>query len=291
MTDKTLEVVELYPKIFVYKNLFNDIDQTFKLLKESTGGDDEILSPWTQWSIFGEYLSPAVKNYEQRLYIEGIKEIKTETEKQEKQKMFLLELVTNFHIATKDYIFKNSVILDQYKVVPDVLDKNGNQIEDWIVSGPSIARYKPDIDDKMAMMYHSDYIREPLRSPGFKFAITALTYFNDDYEGGEIDFIVNGKAFMYKPEAGDILVFPSGHPEILTEDGSVFLHGVLAPKNSSKYLSRMYWMKYDIGEDEWFKKEKEFGKEVGESMQPDIMQKFRDEHPNKFSAEKETRIK
>ena len=75
MTDKTLEVVELYPKIFVYKNLFNDIDQTFKLLKESTGGDDEILSPWTQWSIFGEYLSPAVKNYEQRLYIEGIKEI------------------------------------------------------------------------------------------------------------------------------------------------------------------------------------------------------------------------
>ena len=61
--------------------------------------------------------------------------------------------------------------------------------------------------------------------------------------------------------------------------------------SESKYLSRLYWMKYEPGDDLWFEKEEEFGKEVWESMQPDIMQKFRDDYPNKHSSEKEKRIK
>ena len=52
----------------------------------------------------------------------------------------------------------------------------------------------------------------------------------------------------------------------------------------------MYWMKYSVGDPEWFEKEKEFGKDVWASMQPDIMQKFRDDNPNKSSAENERRI-
>jgi hypothetical protein len=60
---------------------------------------------------------------------------------------------------------------------------------------------------------------------------------------------------------------------------------------ASKYLSRMYWMKYSVGDPEWFEKEKEFGKDVWAEMQPDIMQKFRDENPNKSNADKERRIK
>jgi hypothetical protein len=286
MTKNELSPIEIYPKIFVYKNVFKDIEKTYTLLKESVG--DDLFSPWTKWSHFGEYLYPTFKDHHHGITVDALKMIKTKTEKEEEQRLAILELLEIFYKTTADYALKNGIDIDLGK---QIVNSEGNKEPEWNRSGPSIARYKTDITDPIAMMYHSDYIREPLRSPGYKFVITALTYFNDDYEGGEIDFIVNGKAFMYKPEAGDMLVFPSGHPEILTEDGSVFLHGVLAPKNYSKYISRMYWMKYDIGEDEWFKKEKEFGKEVWESMQPDIMQKFRDEHPNKFSAEKETRIK
>jgi hypothetical protein len=164
-------------------------------------------------------------------------------------------------------------------------------MKEWQMTGPSIARYRTDITDPIAMTYHSDYIREPIISPGYKFAITALVYFNDEYEGGEIDFIANGEAYKYKPEAGDFLVFPSGHPEVLRDGDNVYLHGVMPPLGANKYLSRMYWMKYSIGDPEWFEKEKEFGKEVWAAMQPDIMQKFRDDNPNKDNANKERRIK
>jgi len=288
MTEKILEYVEIYPKIFVYKNLFKDINKTCDLLKEANEQTEGILSPWTQWSHFGEYLNPIFKNMSHSLSISQIRNIKTKNQKQEEQKLAILELYENFYLSTQDYILKNNVEFDINKTI---INKVGTEVNEWKITGPSIAKYKTTIEDPIAMTYHSDYIREPIVSPGYKFAITALAYFNDDYSGGEIDFIVNGEAYMYKPEAGDFLIFPSGHPDILTKDNSVYLHGVMPAKGTNKILSRMYWTKYSVGDDLWFKKEKEFGKEVWESMQPDIMQKFRDENPNKFSAENERRIK
>ena len=189
---------------------------------------------------------------------------------------------------TEDYARRNGVDLDKEKTI---LANDGTIMQEWKMTGPSIVKYRTDIDDPIAMTYHSDYIREPIISPGYKFAITALAYFNDEYQGGEIDFIVNGEAYKYKPEAGDFLVFPSGHPEILTDKGNVYIHGVMPPTGANKYLSRMYWMRYSVGDPEWFKKEEEFGKNVWAEMQSDIMQKFRDDNPNKFNADKERRIK
>jgi hypothetical protein len=71
----------------------------------------------------------------------------------------------------------------------------------------------------------------------------------------------------------------------------IYLHGVMPAKHKSKYLSRMYWTKYSVGDSEWFENEEKFGKEKWQEMQKDIMQKFRDENPNKSSADKERRIK
>lgn len=288
MTKKDLSVIEIYPKIFVYKNLFKDINKTYTALKEYSGEEDGLFSPWTQWSHFGEYLNPTFKDIPHQFNIEDVKKLKTETEKQETHKTVILELLENFNIATKDYIERNNIDFDSDKAI---VNKNGEEVKEWKITGPSIARYRVDIDDSIAMTYHSDYIREPIVSPGYKFAITALAYFNDDYEGGEIDFIVNKEAIMYKPEAGDYLVFPSGHPDVLTNNGSVYIHGVLPPKKANKYLSRMYWMKYSLGDDKWFEKEKEFGKDIWNEMQNDIMQKFRDENPNRMNAEGTIRIK
>jgi len=286
MTSKPLEPIELYPNIFVYKNLFKDISQTLSVLKDEEG--DALFSPWKQWSQFGEYINPIFKDYPHTLSIEQIRNIETKTEKEEEQKLAVLEVFENFYLATEDYISRNNVEFDKDKMITNRENELFNQ---WTINGPSIARYRTDLDEPLAMTYHSDYIREPIISPGYKFAITALTYFNDDYEGGEIDFIVNGEAYMYKPEAGDYLVFPSGHPDILTKEGQVYLHGVMPVTKEKKYISRMYWMKYEIGDDQWFEKEAEFGKDVWKEMQPDIMQKFRDAHPNKMNADKEKRIK
>ena len=285
-----LNAVEIYPKIFVYKGLFKDIDKTYSLLKESEGKEDGLFSPWTSWSHFGEYINPIFNNHNDNLKIEHVQNIKTSTEKQEEHKQVLLEILNNFMIATKDYITKNNVDFDEDRLVPDIKDQRGNNVKEWVYTGPSIARYKVDIEDPLAMTYHTDYIREPITSPGHKFAITALTYFNDDYDGGEIDFIANGEAFMYKPEAGDLLIFPSGHPEFLMSEKSIYLHGVMPAEHNSKYLSRMYWTKYSTGAQEWLENEERLGKEKWQEEWKDIMQKFRDENPNRNSADKERRI-
>ena len=286
--NNNLEPIEIYPKIFVYKNLFTDIANTHSQLKNSNGEEDGLFSPWTQWSHFGEYLNPTFTDHPHRLNVEYLEQIETKTEKQELQRLAILELFKGFHLATEDYARRNDIDLDKEKTV---LANDGTSMQEWQMTGPSIARYRTDIDDPIAMTYHSDYIREPIISPGYKFAITALAYFNDDYEGGEIDFIANGEAYKYKPEAGDFLVFPSGHPEILRDGDNVYLHGVMPATGANKYLSRMYWMKYSVGAPEWFEKEKEFGKDVWSEMQPAIMQKFRDDNPNKDNADKERRIK
>ena len=286
--NNNLEPIEIYPKIFVYKNLFKDINNTYSQLKNSNGKEDGLFSPWTQWSHFGEYLNPIFLDYSNSLSVESIEQIQTTTEKQESQRLVMLELFKNFYLATEDYARRNGVDLDKEKTI---LANDGTTMNEWKMTGPSIVRYRTDIDDPIAMTYHSDYIREPIMSPGYKFAITALAYFNDEYEGGDIDFIANGEAYMYKPEAGDFLVFPSGHPEILRDGDNVYIHGVMPPVGTNKYLSRMYWMKYSIGDPEWFKKQEEFGKDVWAEMQSDIMQKFRDDNPNKFNADKERRIK
>lgn len=291
MTEEDLVCNEIYPKIFVYKNLFKDINKTYETLKDSKGEEGELFSPWSKWSHFGEYLSPTVKDRPLFLSLEDTKLLATKTEKANNQKSVLVEILENFHLATMHYVKLNGVDFEIDRLVPDVVDKRGNSIKEWAMTGPSIARYRTDIEDDVAMMYHSDYIREPIISPGYKFAITCLAYFNDDYEGGEIDFIVDGEAYMYKPEAGDYLLFPSGHPEVLTKNGSVYIHGVMPATGSSKYLARMYWQKYSVGDKDWFEKEKEFGEDVWRSMQDEIMQNFRDSHPNKGNAEKERRIK
>jgi len=285
-----MNVIEIYPKIFVYKNLYKDINFIYKTLEESDGSDG-LFNPWSKWSNFGQYISPTFKGYNYILKIKDVEKIETKTQKEKDHKEILLEILNNFYTATKDYIEKNNVDFDEEKNVPDAIDKNGNLIKEWVFSGPSIARYRTDITDPVAMTYHTDYIREPITSPGHKFAITALTYFNDDYDNGEIDFIANGEAYMYKPEAGDILVFPSGHPDLLMSEKSIYLHGVMPPTNNKKYLSRMYWMKYSLGAPEWFEYEEKFGKEKWQDMQEEIMEKFRNENPNKFSTEKERRIK
>ncbi len=287
MTENTISHIEIYPKIFVYKNLFTDISKTTSLLKEED--EEGLFSPWTQWASFGQYINPLFKGYHHTMTMEYIEdEVKAITPKQEEQKTAILEVFKNFHLATKDYIVKNNVEFDEHAVVKN---HEGITQKVWTTNGPSIARYRTDIEDSIGLVYHSDYVREPIKTPGNKFVITALTYFNDDYEGGEIDFVIGKEAYMYKPEAGDVLVFPSGHPDILTKDGKVYLHGVMVPRKENKYISRMYWMRYEEGSEEWYEKENEFGKDVWKEMHADIVKKFWDGIPPRKTAGDVRRIK
>ena len=285
-----METIELYPHIVVYKNLFKDISKSYKVLTDSLeDSEDRIFNPWTQWSIFGEYLNPVIPSYSTRTKYGNFENVEATTENQKAQKDFGLELHENFHLVSEDYIKRYGIDVDL-----DALstDESGNLTKTWRYAAGSISRYHVSTDDeKIGMRYHSDYMREDAESPGYKFVITCTVYFNDDYEGGEVDFSMGNKLIKYKPEAGDLLVFPSGHPDYLTEEGNPYLHGVMPAYKKNKYLARMYWQKYQRGSDDWYAKEKEFGKEVWAGMQKDLHEQFRKDHPQRNHIENAVRIK
>jgi hypothetical protein len=289
MINKKLEAVEIYPNILVYKNLFKDISKSYKVLTDSLiETEDRLFSPWTQWSIFGEYLNPIIPNFSMLDRHGNLKDIKASTEIQENQKDFAIEMMENFHLVTEDYIKRYNIDVDLNETS---INEDGNSVPTWRWTGGTIGKYHlSNKDQEVGMRYHSDYMREQGHAPGYKFIITCTIYFNDNYEGGEIDFVMRDKLVKYKPEAGDLLVFPSGHPDYLTEDGMPYLHGVMPSYNNNKFLSRMYWQKYQKGTDEWYKKEKEFGKEVWAGMQKDLEEQFKKDHPQRSVIENGVRI-
>ena len=290
MIKTNLEPIEIYPNILVYKNIFKDISKSYKVLTDSlVETEDRLFNPWTQWSVFGDYLNPITSSFSMSGKYGNLEKIETTTQVQEDQKNFGIEMMDNFHLVTEDYIKRCGIELDLDETS---IDENGNAIKTWRWSGGTIARYHlSDKNKKIGMNYHSDYQREQASAPGYKFVITCTIYFNDDYEGGEIDFAMGDKLIKYKPQAGDLLVFPSGHPDYLTEEGKPYLHAVMPSYNKNKFLVRMYWQKYQKGTDEWYQKEKEFGKEVWAEMQKDLEEQFKQDHPQRSVIEGGVRIR
>jgi hypothetical protein len=289
MTERNLEAVEIYPKILVYKNMFEDVSKSYKILTDSlTEKEDRLFSPWTQWLIFGDYLNPIFPNFNLSDKYGNAHNVETNTEIQQNQKNFVVEMMNNFHAVTDDYIKKFNIDVD-YDA--KVLDENGFEVPLWRWTGGTIGKYHISTEENQyRMAYHSDYIREQGHTPGYKFVITCTMYFNDDYEGGEIDFAMGEKLVKYKPEAGDLLVFPSGHPGYLTEEGSSYLHGVMPTYHKHKFLARMYWQKYENGSAEWYEQESKFGKEKWAQMQPDLEEQFRLAHPQRYEIKNGIRI-
>jgi hypothetical protein len=289
MTDIKLEAIEIYPNILVYKNMFKDISKSYKILTDSLiETEDRLFSPWTQWSIFGEYLNPISPNFSMHGRNGILEKHEGLSENQKDQQDFILEMMNNFHLVTEDYIDRYNIDVDLNSMSKD---DDGHDIPTWRWTGGTIGKYHMSNEsEKHGMRYHSDYMPEQGSAPGYKFIITCTIYFNDDYEGGEVDFVMGDKLVKYKPEAGDLLVFPSGHPEYLTEDGKPYLHGVMPSYNKNKFLSRMYWQKYQKGTDEWYEKEKEFGKDIWHSMQPELEKAFRDKYPQRSEIKDGVRL-
>lgn len=289
MSKRMLKAFEIYPKILVYKNMFEDISRSYRVLTDSLIEiDDRLFSPWTQWSIFGDYLNPIIPQFSLSDKYGNIQNIEARTPVQQEQKNFVAELMTNFHLVTEDYIHRFNIDVD---LDAKVLDDNGFEIPLWRWTGGTIGKYHISTEERQhGMAYHSDYVREQGHAPGYKFVITCTIYFNDDYSGGEIDFAMGDKLVKYKPEAGDMLVFPSGHPDYLTENNVPYLHGVMPAYYKHKFLARMYWQKYESGTSEWYQYERQFGKEKWERMQPELEELFRLMHPQRCEIQHGIRL-
>lgn len=171
-----------------------------------------------------------------------------------------------FSYISKDLEIENKVNELFYSTTKEYIQENNINIENWVYKSWNIAKYLPNSDNRYAMVHHTDYQREFSHNPGTKYAVTAVFYLNDNYTGGEVEFrflddddvSIVKEDYSYKPSAGDIVVFLSGHPHY---------HGVRAIRAGEKYIIRTYWTQEYSGHPLWLKLQEKYGKDIWEQME------------------------
>jgi hypothetical protein len=249
MNDLNWEV--LHPRIHVYRNLIKDPESLVEILKESelNPGSSKVFTEWIPWSIFGTYLNQTPLPE----YLMGSVSPDQRDDKFYNHYEHAENILNAFHIST-----------DHFLSVYD--EKKG---DDWVIMGPSYSRYFNDNDphsSENVMMHHTDFVRIEEDMPGNKFVLTCTMYLNDDYDGGDLDFIVNDYQFTYKPKMGDVMVFPSSHPNLLSE-GNMYLHAVKKVEKVDKYLIRCFYQVPYQGSAGWLKNQERYGEEVWAEME------------------------
>jgi hypothetical protein len=243
---------EIMPKVMIYKNCFNDVEKILNIIKKTEKfPENNNRGNWEKWGNFGIICQE--KKYQNKNISKN--QEKPGTFFYEEKKM-INEIYKVFYDITKDYIKDWSQIAGW----PDYINTWDLENNHWSDGQISFCKYDPTGDTKYAMDYHTDNHEYKNDSRGKKFIITFTVYLNDDYEGGEISFLneSSGLVIDYKPKAGDITVFPSGHP---------YYHGVFKVKENNKYLLRMFWFWDYEGSLEWLENEKKFKKDVWEKME------------------------
>jgi predicted 2-oxoglutarate/Fe(II)-dependent dioxygenase YbiX len=226
-----LEYVEIYPKVDVYRNVLKDPKQMYDVMKESetTSEGKYFLKTWDPWAHFGTYTQK-----------KDLREVESEIQSEEmfiKEKAFVDEVEDAYRRVIMDYVQRHGIELPEF----------------WRFSGCSYSKYRPALDlmnNKMTMQYHTDHITSQKDMPGDKFFITCTMYINDDYEGGDIEFLIDGELINHKPKAGDILVFPSTEP---------YYHGVKTIGENEKFFVRNFIMVPSDGTKEWLENQKRYG--------------------------------
>lgn len=238
-------------KIYVYKNLLKNPSELVNILKDSENNPEKsfLFRDWAKWSVFGTYVYEVFDNKPEKL-----------TKDQEER----FELELSYHLNVMDSFFKTTEhFLNNFNI-----DVN----KEWKIAGPSYSKYLSDNETdglghkELSMLYHTDYQWMDPDSPKDEFMLTCTMYLNDDYDRGGLKFAVKDKRINYKPKAGDIVIFPSGHPELLSEDG-IYYHAVDKVKNNDKYLIRMFYTKNNPGTETWLANQKKYGKDLWEKME------------------------
>lgn len=221
---------EIYPNVIVYRNMLPNPKKAYEVMARSEKSSDGkyFLQKWTAWAQFGTYTQ---EKWGEELNSAEKGDIFDD------EKELAGQIKTAYNKAVSHYAKHTGL---KY---PD----------DASFSGHSYCKYFDQVDElknNMTMQYHTDYIISQRDMPGPKFHTTCTFYINDDYDGGDLEFFIDGNIINHKPRAGDLVVFPSTDP---------YYHGVKQISNGNKYFVRNFVMTTYEGSYDWFNKQKQYG--------------------------------
>lgn len=176
-----LHSIDLYDKITLYKNWFPEYKSLLSLYEETDSNlIDALPRDWAEPGCFFKNINKS--DVDKKLFPEDVAQ---ET---------LSKLIDTYEDCLIDFQSRHGFTLNRDRYAPLELRK-----------------YEKDAN----LSWHSDFSPEM----DVYYSVTMNTYLNSNYEGGEISFKLwfdenneTEELFTYKPEAGDILLFPSGSP-------------------------------------------------------------------------------
>lgn len=235
-----IKVYKISEGVILYKDVFKNVDDILSFFKEAESYEEnnymmKKFEPWGQYGTMTEIDSASFHDFGPGYFNQNNPE-------EVKQKTILQELYNSYKFVKKDFMKKygNSDIWPEHYNKVNLFNEANNT---------KIAFLKYDIKNVIELenikynftAFHSDYFQQDMDTPGYKLIFTVMIYLNDDYDGGEICFWNGEKILGYKPQAGDVIVFPSCEP---------FYHGVLNIYNANRYAVRMnYYITTDGSEE------------------------------------------
>lgn len=281
--------IVIMPLVSIYKDIFDlkEIEKFLEIIKHSETDSSNIKTTLPEESTrsenHGEYPkereddSPI--NYWVKWYNFGTKTVINMKDRPKKINDKDIEFLYDFRNKIYDLIIK---IFEDYKVDWEKNEGWPDYVDDWTLESPLIDRKKrrrmrlsvTEVlkhsiypQKEFAITFHTDTHGHRIEKPGDKQLITFTIYLNDNYDGGEIQFIneKENKLITYKPKVGDVTVFPSGKP---------YWHSALSVKNGdNKIFLRVFAMWDHRGSSEWFDGIKQYGLEEWLKINEDEVQK------------------
>ena len=191
-----MKKIKLYDQVTVYQDAIKNTKDHIQMLKDSEFniGGKFYFNEWQDWYGIGTMMNIGML-YENSNPVNEF----VNNDHAQKQLNFMIACRDAFFETTKDYMQEYNVQLPDWDPKPE-----------WARSGLSVCKYNPTKNpEHLALEYHTDTHEFDAESPGQKFAVTCTMYLNDDYEGGELTFVMFGVS--YKPKAGDIVIAPSAY--------------------------------------------------------------------------------
>jgi hypothetical protein len=271
------------PGVVVYKNVIKDIDKVFNIIKDSEnyiaefkesdpnlsiyvndseeypakGNGFEVIRPWTAWYNFGSKSQFTFMNSNSTHDDKIIQQIDMRKEIIDAHFLCYDEYVKDWKDKLEWPHYVSSWVLagglQQY-------DPEWNNINPIWFSSLEILKHHPHPERQLAIPWHTDFRNHWADAKGAKFVLTITVYLNDDYEGGEVQFVnINEqKLVTYKPQAGDITIFPGAHP---------FWHSAMPVKSGYKYFTRILLTVDYPGTKEWQEERNKYDDDSWEKIQ------------------------